>query len=158
MAKETERKFLVKDDSYKKPGKGEYLQQGFLSTDKERVVRVRIKGDKAWLTIKGSSQGATRTEYEYEIPKEDAEYLMEHLCIKPTIEKHRYLVEHAGFTWEVDEFHGENEGLVLAEIELPGEDTPFDLPAWVGEEVTGDARYFNSNLAVRPFSGWQILQ
>jgi adenylate cyclase len=154
MAKEIERKFLVKDDSYKKLGQGEYLHQGFLSTDKERVVRVRIKGESAWLTIKGINIGATRAEYEYEIPMEDAEYMLEHLCLKPTIEKHRYLVPYAGFTWEVDEFHGENEGLVVAEIELPSEATPFDLPAWVGEEVTDDPRYYNANLVERPFRRW----
>jgi len=154
MAQEIERKFLVKNDSYKSLGKGEYLHQGFLSTDKERVVRIRIKGEKAWLTVKGINIGATRAEYEYEIPKDDAEYMLDHLCLQPTIEKHRYLVEHAGFTWEVDEFHGENQGLVVAEIELPSEDTPFDLPAWVGEEVTGVARYYNANLVQRPYRLW----
>jgi adenylate cyclase len=154
MAQETERKFLVKDDSYKKLGKGEYLHQGFLSTNEERVVRVRIKGGQAWLTIKGKTAGATRAEYEYEIPKSDAEYMLQHLCLKPTIEKHRYIIQHASFTWEVDEFHGENEGLVVAEIELPSEDTPFDLPTWVGEEVTGEPRYFNANLVKRPYNSW----
>ena len=155
MAKEIERKFLVKDDSYKRQGKAEYIHQGFLSTDKERVVRVRIRGGKAWLTVKGISVGAKRAEYEYEIPREDAEYMLEHLCLKPTIEKHRYLVKHGGFTWEVDEFHGANEGLVVAEIELPAEGTTFDIPAWAGEEVTGNARYFNSNLVKRPFKEWE---
>jgi len=158
MPKEIERKFLVKSDAFKSLAKGEYMHQGFLSTDKERVVRVRMQDEKAWLTIKGISVGATRTEYEYEIPMEDAQYLLEHLCLKPTIDKHRYQVEHGGFTWDVDEFHGENEGLVVAEIELPSEDTDFNLPDWIGGEVTGDPKYFNSNLVAMPFKGWGISE
>jgi len=155
MPKEIERKFLIKSDVYKSLGAGEYIHQGFLSTVKERVVRVRIRGEKAWLTIKGISHGATRAEYEYEIPFADAQFMLENLCEKPTIEKHRYLVPFAGFTWEVDEFHGENDGLVVAEIELPKEDTEFDLPEWAGEEVTHDARYYNANLVKNPFRNWK---
>lgn len=154
MPQEIERKFLVKNASYKTLGKGEYIHQGFLSTEKDRVVRVRIKGEKAWLTIKGISLGAARAEFEYEIPCADARFMLENLCEKPTIEKHRYLVPFAGFTWEVDEFHGGNDGLVVAEIELPAEDTAFDLPAWVGEEVTSDARYYNANLVKNPYKNW----
>lgn len=155
MSQEIERKFLVNNDNYKTLTKGEYIHQGFLSTVKERVVRVRIRGEKAWLTIKGISHGATRAEYEYEIPFADAQFMLENLCENPTIEKHRYLVPFAGFTWEVDEFHGENDGLVVAEIELPEEDTEFELPEWAGEEVTHDARYYNANLVKNPFRNWK---
>jgi len=155
MPQEIERKFLVKNATFKTHGKGEYIHQGFLSTEKERVVRVRIKGNKAWLTIKGISKGASRAEFEYEIPLEDAKYMLENLCERPTIEKHRYLVTFAGFTWEIDDFHGENDGLVIAEIELPSEDTAFDLPEWIGEEVTHDARYYNANLVKNPFRNWK---
>ncbi len=154
MPQEIERKFLVKNDRFKKQAIGEYIHQGFLSTIKERVVRVRIRGEKAWLTIKGLATGATRVEFEYPLPLEDANFMLEHLCQKPTIEKHRYSILMSGFTWEVDEFHGENKGLILAEIEIPSEDTVFDLPDWVGEEVTGDPKYYNSNLVERPFESW----
>jgi adenylate cyclase len=154
MPKEIERKFLVKNASFKSLGKSDYIHQGFVSTVKERVVRVRIRGKKAWITIKGISEGASRAEFEYEIPFADAEYMLENLCEKPTIEKHRYIVPFAGFTWEVDEFHGENEGLVVAEIELPAEETVFERPPWVGEEVTSDPRYYNANLVKNPFKYW----
>lgn len=155
MPTEIERKFLVKSQAYKSLGKGEYVHQGFLSTEKERVVRVRIKGEKAWITIKGISEGASRAEFEYEIPPDDGKYMLEYLCEKPTIEKHRYLVPFAGFSWEIDEFHGENEGLVIAEIELPSEGTEFEMPEWAGEEVTSDARYYNANLVKNPFKNWK---
>jgi adenylate cyclase len=154
MPKEIERKFLVKNEEFKTLGKSEYIHQGFLSTVKERVVRVRIRGEKAWITIKGITQGASRAEFEYEIPMADAKFMLENLCERPTIEKHRYVVPFAGFTWEIDEFHGENDGLVIAEIELPAEDTVFSLPDWVGEEVTADARYYNANLVKNPFRNW----
>jgi len=155
MSQEIERKFLVKSDAFKTLAIGEYVHQGFLSTEKERVVRVRIKGEKAWITIKGISTGATRAEFEYEIPLDDGKFMLEYLCERPTIEKHRYLVPFAGFTWEIDEFHGENEGLVVAEIELPSEGAEFELPEWAGEEVTSDARYYNANLVKNPFKNWK---
>jgi adenylate cyclase len=155
MPKEIERKFLVRSDIYHSLTKGEYVHQGFLSTEKERVVRVRIKEDKAWITIKGKSAGATRAEFEYEIPKADAQFLLENLCIRPTIEKYRYRINIEGFTWEVDEFLGENEGLVIAEIELEAEDQEFPMPGWIGEEVTGDPRYYNANLVMNPFKNWK---
>lgn len=154
MPKEIEHKFLVKGDLYKALATGEFIRQGFLNTDKERVVRVRIKGEKAWITIKGISKGASRAEFEYEIPLEDAHYLLDNICEQPTISKHRYAIPFGGFTWEVDEFHGDNEGLVLAEIELPAEDTVFDLPSWIGTEVTGDPRYYNANLVKNPYKDW----
>jgi adenylate cyclase len=155
MPQEIERKFLVKDHRYRQQCKAVHIHQGFLSTVKKRVVRIRITGEKAWLTMKGASVGAARAEFEYEIPRADAEFMLENLCLKPTIEKHRYKLDYKGFTWEIDEFHGENEGLVVAEIELPTENTPFSLPEWAGKEVTADPRYFNANLVKNPFRNWK---
>jgi adenylate cyclase len=155
MSLEIERKFLVKDNTYRKLGTSLHIHQGFLCTDKERVVRVRIHGKKALLTIKGITKGIARPEFEYLIPLEDAQFMLENLCMKPTIEKYRYDVNIEGFIWEVDEFHGENEGLVIAEIELKSADQPFPKPEWVGEEVTGDARYYNANLVTKPFKNWE---
>lgn len=152
MGKEIERKFLVVDEQWR-VADGTKYRQGYLSTDKERTVRVRIAGNKAMLTIKGITQGASRAEYEYEIPVEDAEELLD-LCQRPIIEKWRHEIEHAGMTWEVDEFFGDNQGLVLAEVELDSPDEAFDLPPWVGKEVTDDPRYFNANLVHHPFRNW----
>jgi CYTH domain-containing protein len=129
--------------------------QGYLSRDPERVVRVRQAGDRAYITIKGVSQGARRPEFEYPIPLSDAEALMT-LCLRPLIEKVRYVVEYHGKRWEVDELHGDNKGLILAEIELAREDEPFDLPPWIGQEVSQDARYYNANLVEHPFTQWNI--
>lgn len=154
MGKEIERKFLVKSGNFKENAKQEYIHQGFLSTEKERVVRVRIKGEKAFLTVKGVSDGISRAEYEYAIPMEEAREMLKELCIKPTIEKYRYTLEHGGMTWEVDEFLGDNEGLLLAEVELEDPQQEFSLPDWIGEEVSGDPRYFNSNLVKNPYKNW----
>jgi CYTH domain-containing protein len=154
MAVEIEKKFLLTGADWKKLAPGTTYRQGYLSTVKERTVRVRTIAEKGFLTIKGISVGATRLEYEYEIPLEDANSLLDELCEKPLIEKNRYKIEFSGFTWEVDEFFGENDGLVVAEIELESEDQSFDKPEWVGAEVTGDARYFNSNLIKEPYSQW----
>ena len=155
MAQEIERKFLVKDSRYRQLGNYLHIHQGFLSTEKDRVVRVRIHGKKAFLTIKGISKGIARTEYEYKIPMTDAKYMLENLCIQPTIEKYRYNVNVEGFTWEIDEFIGENEGLIIAEIELKTDDQQFPKPEWIGEEVTGDTRYYNANLVKNPFRSWE---
>jgi adenylate cyclase len=155
MPQEIERKFLVKDNSYRQLGHYLYIHQGFLSTEKERVVRVRIHGKKAFLTIKGISRGISRAEYEYKIPMADAKYMLEELCIQPTIEKYRYNVNIDGFIWEIDEFTGENEGLIIAEIELKSAGQEFPKPEWIGEEVTGDARYYNANLVEKPFKSWK---
>lgn len=154
MAKEIERKFLVKTAAWKPHGAGVPFKQGYLNTQKERVVRVRIEGDKAKLTIKGVTTGVTRSEFEYPIPVEDAAILLDNLCEKPLIDKHRHAEVHGGKTWEIDVFHGDNEGLVVAEIELGSETETFVRPDWAGEEVSSDPRYFNSNLLKHPFKKW----
>lgn len=153
MGKEIERKYLVKSDAYKALGPGTLFRQGYLNSQKERVVRVRTMGDKAALTIKGVTVGATRAEFEYEIPLADARQLLD-LCEQPLVEKTRYKVPFGGLVWEIDEFHGANEGLTVAECELESEGQAVTRPDWVGEEVTGDPRYFNSNLITRPFTTW----
>jgi adenylate cyclase len=154
MANEIERKFLLKNDTWRGQDNGKRYRQGYLSTVKERTVRVRTAGDKGFLTIKGITVGASRPEYEYEIPLRDANEMLDQLCERPLIEKTRYRISHAGLVWEVDEFEGDNRGLVTAEVELKHEHQPFTLPDWVGEEVTGDPRYFNANLVAKPFTQW----
>ena len=154
MATEIERKFLVKGRDWQAQGQGTRLVQGYLSSEPERTVRVRIAGDLATLNIKGKTEGATRSEWEYPIPVAEAEDLLARLCEQPLIDKIRYRIPYAGMVWEVDEFFGENAGLVVAEIELESEDQAFEKPDWVGEEVTHDARYFNASLIRRPFSRW----
>ena len=155
MGIEIEKKFLLTGTEWKKLAEGTAYRQGYLSSVKERTVRARTIKDKGFLTIKGVSVGATRLEYEYEIPFGDANALLDELCEKPLIEKNRYKVEYKGFIWEIDEFFGENDGLIVAEIELESEDQDFDKPEWVGEEVTGDPRYFNSNLIKEPYLQWK---
>jgi CYTH domain-containing protein len=152
MGTEIERKFMVKEGDWCKQKAAKY-RQGYLSTVKERTVRVRTVEDKGYLTIKGIAIGASRMEFEYEIPRQDADTLLE-ICEKPLIEKNRYKIMHGGFVWEVDEFFGENQGLIVAEIELENEDQYFSKPDWVGKEVTGDSRYFNANLIKNPYAKW----
>lgn len=152
MASEIERKFLVTGAAWRQPD-AQRLTQGYLNRDKQRTVRVRLAGERAWLTVKGVSVGATRAEFEYEIPAADAVQLLA-LCDGPLIDKFRHVVRHEGLVWEVDEFLGDNLGLVVAEVELSHEDQAIAKPSWVGEEVTHDARYFNSSLASRPFCSW----
>ncbi|WP_039912612.1 CYTH domain-containing protein [Cellvibrio mixtus] len=152
MAIEIERKFLVHGDAWR-DAPAVYYSQGYLSRAKERTVRVRIAGEAAFLTIKGISTGATRAEFEYPIPVWDARELLA-MCEQPLIEKYRRKIPYEGFIWEVDEFLGENTGLVIAEIELTAEDAVFNKPVWVGVEVTSDTRYYNSSLAAHPFSRW----
>jgi CYTH domain-containing protein len=152
MGKEIERKFLVKEGAWRN-AKGTRYRQGYLNSAKERNVRVRTMEDKAYLTIKGIAIGASRMEFEYEIPLQDADELLE-ICEKPLIEKTRYKVQEGGFVWEVDEFFRENQGLIVAEVELESEDQEFPKPDWVREEVTGDPRYFNSNLIKNPYIKW----
>ena len=154
MGIEIERKFLLAGDAWRGLGQPVLLRQGYLSSARERVVRVRIEGEQAMLTIKGANVGATRGEWEYPIPLADAAELLDALSEQPLIEKYRHRIEHAGMVWEVDEFLGANAGLVVAEIELASEDQPFEKPDWVGAEVSGDARYYNANLIRHPFSQW----
>lgn len=152
MAVEIERKFLVSGADWR-TANGQRIVQGYLNRDKQRTVRVRISGAQAFLTIKGMTSGATRAEFEYPVPLADAEALLA-LCDGPLIDKIRHRVEYAGLVWEVDEFAGDNAGLVVAEVELSSEDQAVDLPPWVTTEVTSDRRYFNSSLATHPFTRW----
>jgi CYTH domain-containing protein len=154
MAKEIERKFLVNQESWKPQDDGIHFIQGYLNTQQERVVRIRIEGNQAKLTIKGVTTGVTRSEFEYDIPLDDAVILLDNLCEQPLIDKHRYKEVYAGKTWEIDVFHGLNQGLIVAEIELNAEDEKFDLPAWAIKEVSSEARYYNSNLLKNPFTSW----
>ena len=153
MGTEIERKFLVKEGAWRE-AKATRYRQGYLSTVKERTVRVRTINDKAYLTIKGLTVGASRLEFEYEILVADAEEILDSLCEKPLIEKNRYKVDDGTLTWEVDEFFGENEGLIVAEVELQSEDQQFARPDWVTDEVTSDPRYYNANLIKKPYSRW----
>ncbi len=154
MGQEVERKFLVKGDAWRNLARGILCRQGYLSRCKERVVRVRTIGNKGYLAIKGITSGASRLEYEYEIPISEANEMLDLVCEKPLIEKKRYRLRYQGLVWEVDEFLGENYGLILAEVELSSENQEFQKPDWLGEEVTGDPKYFNSNLVIQPFSKW----
>ena len=154
MSREIERKYRVKGDGWRDHGAGVPYRQGYLSTVAERTVRVRLIRDKGYLTIKGITVGATRAEYEYEIPADEAGEMLDNLCERPLIEKTRYRVEHQGLTWEVDEFDGDNTGLIIAEVELDEEDQAIVLPDWVGEEVTDDARFYNANLIANPYTTW----
>ncbi len=154
MGREIERTFLVVEPAAAVVGDGVRFVQGYLSIDPDRTVRVRTAGERGYLTIKGRTVGASRAEFEYEIPLADALELLETLCERPLVEKRRHRVLHAGRTWEVDVFDGANAGLVVAEIELDDEDERIELPPWVGAEVTDDPRYLNVNLARRPFRTW----
>lgn len=148
MGIEIEHKYLVNGDSYKWESAGKSdIMQGFLSRDPERTVRVRVRDDKGFITVKGRGTGAAHPEFEYEVPLEDAMQLLT-LCEPPVIVKTRYIVEHKGNRWEVDEFHDGLQGLVIAELEVPSEDYVFPLPDFVGKEVTGDPRYCNSQLGI----------
>jgi adenylate cyclase len=152
---EIERKFLLKGDAWRTLAQPVLLRQGYLSVDPARTVRVRIEGAAGTLTIKGKNSGATRGEWEYPVPVLEAAELLDTLCQRPLVEKYRRRIEYQGHTWEVDEFLGENAGLAVAEIELAREDEAFDKPDWIGEEVTGDARYYNSSLIRTPYSLWK---
>lgn len=154
MAVEIERKFLVKNGSWKAHvSETIEIKQGYLNSDMNRTVRVRIQNKLAMLTIKGKSQGISRMEFEYEIPISEAEKLIG-ICEPGVIEKTRHIIRQNEVQWEVDVFAGENAGLTLAEIELDSEEQEFDMPEWLGTEVSTDARYFNSSLAKLPFSKW----
>ena len=152
MGIEIERKFLVDGDAWRQ-AVGTRLRQGYLGRDARRTVRIRLAERRAFITIKGAAQGATRAEFEYEIPMDDAEQLLK-LCDGSIIEKVRRAIRHKGLIWEVDEFLGDNAGLVIAEVELTSEDQSFERPSWLGVEVTNDPRYFNANLVSHPYCGW----
>jgi CYTH domain-containing protein len=153
MGVEIERKFLVRGDAWR-VAPSTIVRQGYLNRSKERNVRIRVDDHSGFITIKGETQGATRREFEYAIPRADALELLAHLCEPPLIEKRRYAIDYAGKRWIIDEFFGDNAGLIVAEIELQSEDEPLELPDWIGSEVTYDPRYFNANLCVHPFSAW----
>lgn len=155
MADEIERKFLVKDSVLPLLQKGQVFSQGYLASNDRLSARVRLAGDRAWLTVKGRGSGITRPEFEYGIPVDDARYILENLCFGALISKTRYCLQHAGMTWEVDVFDAENSGLIVAEVELESEQQQPELPPWVGAEVTGDPRYFNVNLVSHPYSRWE---
>ena len=158
MAKEIERKFLVKEELWtaeKGSLYGTLYLQAYLCRKKKSTVRVRVVSDKAYLTLKGESKGATRQEFEYEIPLEDGRAILSNLVEGRIIEKTRYRHDFDGLTWEVDQFYGDNEGLLLAEVELNSEDQRIGFPPWVGEEVTGDERYYNANLISNPYKNWK---
>ena len=152
MDKEIERKYLLKNDDWKPLVEKSYIiQQGYLNSDPNRTVRIRILDDKGILTIKGKNEGISRLEFEYDIPYDDAKELIE-LCEKPFIKKTRHIVNQGSQIWEVDEFEGENKGLIIAEIELESENTKVNLPSWIGKEVSHDPRYYNSSLSKHPIS------
>ena len=154
MAKEIERKFLIDISGVESIGSGSRIKQGYISTTDNTAVRIRVSGAAAYLTLKGENQGATRSEFEYEIPIEDANEIIKELCSGPVIDKTRYLVEYGSHTWEIDVFHGDNDGLIVAEVELESETEEVDLPKWVINEVTGEVKYYNSSLLDNPFNKW----
>ncbi len=154
MGVEIEYKFLIDETKLPTLKNGYTIKQGYIQTVDHTTVRIRIRDKEAFLTIKGKSQGASRLEFEYPIPLSDAQEMLTNLCHASLIEKTRYLVAHEGHTWEVDVFEGSNKGLLLAEIELESEDEAFALPEWIGQEVTEDTRYANSNLITNPYLNW----
>lgn len=155
MSNEIERKFLVLSSAYRDGATSTLYRQGYLLSGADRVIRVRTCGEQAYLTIKGGAVGITRTEFEYPIPMEDAEQMLSLFCSHQLVEKHRYQVAYAGSIWEVDEFLGDNEGLVVAEIELDHENESFIRPPWLGREVSADPRYYNNNLLTHPYREWR---
>lgn len=154
MPKEIERKFLVRDAGWRSGAKGLPIRQGYLCTDVERNIRVRTRGEHGYLTIKGAMRGLAREEFEYAIPRGDADAMLDGLCQRPLIVKTRYELDHDGCAWEIDVFEGENVGLVIAEVELKTEDQDITLPPWIGAEVSDDPRYLNVNLFRHPFTRW----
>lgn len=155
MAIEIERKYLIDLEKIGILKNGNKIKQGYITTNKDAVVRVRVKNDKGYLTIKGSNIGLSRLEFEYEIPLVEANEILDKLCQKPIIDKTRYILNLNKHVWEIDIFHGDNEGLVIAEIELEDENEHIDLPIWIKEEVTGDIKYYNSNLMKYPYNKWK---
>ena len=155
MSLEIERKFLLKTTQPLQGLAGVVIRQGYLSDTSQANLRVRIKAEKAYLTVKSKTVGLVRKEFEYEIPVQDAEEMLSQFCQKPLVEKTRYKLEYAGYIWEIDVFVGENAGLVLAEVELASAEDTLDLPAWIDREVTQDKRFYNAYLAKHPYSQWK---
>ena len=158
MAREIERKFLVTGNGWRHGATPVHFRQGYLHSSRECSVRVRIAGEQGVLTIKGATQGMSRDEYEYTIPLAEARAMLDHLCAQPQIEKIRHTLEYQGFCWEIDEFLGENQGLIVAEIELTSEEHSFPLPDWLGAEVTGEAKSYNACLCRHPFLSWNACK
>jgi adenylate cyclase len=157
MATEIERKFLILNQDWQEYTRSELLiVQGYLATNEFSSTRIRIQDDKANINIKSATLGIERTEFEYSIPVDDARLMLDDLCIKPVIEKTRFSVEHMNHTWEIDVFSGDNEGLIVAEIELSSPDEAFEKPSWIGEEVSNDARYYNACLVENPYKTWSL--
>ena len=155
MAEEIERKFLLQDDRWRAAATASSrFSQGYLVSSPQLVVRVRLEDNGAQLTVKGATDGIGRLEYEYPVPPADAREMLGRLCQRPLIEKRRFFVPYGDHLWEIDEFEGDNAGLVVAEIELKAEDEAFQRPPWLGREVTGDARYYNACLGKRPYRDW----
>jgi CYTH domain-containing protein len=156
MGVEIERKYLVSKDTWDKTIKEEthFIKQGYILNHPGKTIRIRIKDDKGYITIKGLSTGASRPEFEYEIPWEDAKELVDKFC-ESTTTKIRNIIVHNGKRWEVDEFLEDNKGLIIAEIELKSDDETYDLPEWIDKEVTGEEKYYNSGLSVNPFKNWE---
>lgn len=154
MGLEIERKFLVHKDQWQPSHQGKIYRQGYIRTHNGNTVRVRIAGDQGYLTLKGKTKGSTRSEFEYPIPVADAQEMLDTLCDRPLIEKIRYKIEIHGLCWEVDQFLGDNEGLLLAEVELETEAQTISLPSWIAQEVTNDLRYYNVNLVQNPYKNW----
>ncbi len=154
MAQEIERKFLVQHETWRTLAEGRYYCQGYIPTQGKQTVRVRIIGEQGYLTLKGPTAGLSRLEFEYDIPLVDAQTMLRELCQTPLIEKYRYRIPLDDVVWEVDDFLGENQGLILAEVELTHAEQRVVVPSWIGEEVTGDPRYYNSNLVKHPFKDW----
>lgn len=159
MGAEIERKFLLIDESWRHAvERSTVYRQGYLSDRDDVTVRIRIAAESAWITVKGPSDGIARAEFEYDIPVADAGVMLSTLCRPPLIEKTRHIVTHAGFTWEIDEFAGDNVGLVVAEVELSDADQQFELPDWAGKDVSSLTRYFNAALVERPFATWTAAE
>ena len=154
MAKEIERKYLVKNNDWQKLAQGVFYCQGYISTTGKQTVRVRIVGEQGYLTLKGENIGQTRSEFEYSIPLADAQEILETLCDRPLIEKIRYKIPLGDLIWEVDQFLGDNAGLIIAEVELTDENQEIDLPEWIDRQVS-DPKYYNANLAKYPYSQWE---
>ena|SRR5215472_3034950 len=158
MAREIEHKFIVDARLWRPRSPGIPIVQGYLSTERERVVRVRTFGEQAAITVKGETRGLARDEFEYEIPLADARHMLRELCLKPVLSKTRYRETIGGLAWDIDVFHDENDGLVIAEVEVRDEAQAIEIPVWAAQDVSDDPRYFNSNLAVRPYKTWNTAR